>query len=158
YIYTAFWEAAQTGQPIMKPLLLDWPEDPFCRGTNDEYLFGGDLLVAPVWKDYDESRSVYLPKGLWYDYWTDQNVVGPASITVKAPLEKIPLFVRGGAIVPSQQDMQYTDEFPIDPLTLDVYPDGESSRKYYDDDGISFDYQHGAYLLQTLSAKETSAG
>ena len=70
----------------------------------------------------------------------------------------MPLFVRGGAIIPSQQDMQYTDQFPIDPLTLDVYPDGASSRQYYDDDGISFAYQHGGYLLETLKAEEIAGG
>jgi alpha-glucosidase len=70
----------------------------------------------------------------------------------------MPLFVRGGAIIPSQQPMQYTDQLPIDPLTLDVYPDGTSSRQYYDDDGISFDYKKGAYLLQRITAAETSAG
>jgi len=70
----------------------------------------------------------------------------------------MPLFVRGGAIIPSQQDMQYTDQFPVNPLTLDVYPDGASSRQYYDDDGISFAYEKGGYLLQKLTADETASG
>lgn len=156
YIYTAFWEAEQTGVPIMRPLLLDFPDDPAAVDRNDEYLFGNDLLVAPVTKDYDLSRGVYLPKGVWFDYWTDQRYVGPANIEVAAPMERIPLFVRGGAIVPSQQDMQYTGQAPIDPLTLDVYPAGTSHRQYYEDDGISFDYRHGVYLRQTLTASQQS--
>ena len=158
YIYTAFWEASQTGQPIMSPLLLEFPDDPFAVGTNDEYLFGNDLLVAPIVKDYDESRSVYLPKGTWIDYWSDRRYVGPTSVNVNAPLERMPLFVRGGAIIPSQQDMQYTDQFPVDPLTLEVYPDGSSSRQYYDDDGISFEYQKGAYYLQQIAAESSDEG
>jgi len=158
YIYTTFWEAAQTGQPMMRPLLLEYPDDPWAVGTNDEYMFGSDLLVAPIVKDYDESRGVYLPKGTWYDYWTARQYVGPTTITVNAPLDRLPLFVRGGAIIPSQQDMQYTDQFPIDPLTLDIYPENSSSRQYYDDDGISFGYQKGAYYLQKITSEMTDAG
>ena len=158
YIYTAFWQASQTGQPIMRPLLLEYPDDWLAVGTNDEYMFGEDLLVAPIVKDYDESRSVYLPKGTWIDYWTDRRYVGPTTVQVSAPLDRMPLFVRGGAILASQQDMQYTDQFPIDPLTLDVYPDGSSARQYYDDDGISFAYQKGVYFLEKISVEETAGG
>ena len=152
YIYTAFWEAAQTGVPIMRPLMLEFPDDPAAVDQNDEYFFGNDLLVAPVTKDDDITRSVYLPRGIWCDFWTDHRYTGPANIEVQAPMERIPMFVRGGAIIPSQQDVQYTDQAPIDPLTFDVYPDGTSSRPYYEDDGISFDYQHGVSLLQHLTA------
>jgi alpha-glucosidase len=158
YIYTAFWEASQTGQPIMRPLLLEYPDDPLAVGTNDEYFLGNDLLVAPIVKDYDESRSVYLPKGTWYDYWSDRKYVGPGNVNVNAPLDRIPLFVRGGAIIPSQQDMQYTDQHPIDPLTFDFYPAGPSSRQYYDDDGISSGYQKGLYYLQTVSVEPRPEG
>jgi alpha-glucosidase len=73
-----------------------------------------------------------------------------------APTERIPLFVRGGAIIPSQQEVQYTGQAPIDPLTLDVYPNGTSSRPYYEDDGISFDYQHGVYLRLHVTATQTA--
>ncbi len=158
YIYTAFWEASQTGQPIMRPLLLEYPDDPLAVGTNDEYFLGNDLLVAPIVKDYDESRSVYLPKGTWYDYWSDRKYVGPGNVNVNAPLDRMPLFVRGGAIIPSQQDMQYTDQHPIDPLTFDLYPAGPSSRQYYDDDGISFGYQKGLYYLRKVSVEPRPEG
>ncbi len=158
YIYTAFWEASETGIPIMRPLLLDYPDDGQAVEKNDEYLFGNDLLVAPVTKDYDISREVYLPRGVWYDYWTDHRYTGPTSIAVAAPQERMPLFVRGGAIIPSQQDMEYTDQAPIDPLTFEVYPDGTSSRPYYEDDGISFDYQHGICLRQRLTATQEARG
>jgi alpha-glucosidase len=158
YIYTAFWEASETGVPIMRPLLLEYPDDWTAVDTNDEYLFGNDLLVAPVTKDADIDRPVYLPKGTWYDYWTDRRYVGPARLIADAPTERMPLFVRGGAIIPSQQPMQYTDQLPIDPLTLDVYPDGTSTRQYYDDDGLSFDYKNGSYLLQRITVAETDAG
>ena len=154
YIYTAFWEAAETGIPIMRPLLLEYPDDWLAVNRNDEYFFGNDLLVAPVTKDDEMSRPVYLPRGVWYDFWTDHRYTGPMRIEAAAPMERMPLFVRGGAIIPSQQDMQYSDQAPIDPLTFDVYPDGTSSRPYYEDDGISFDYQHGVSLHQHLTAAQ----
>ncbi len=158
YIYTAFWEASETGVPIMRPLLLEYPDDWAAVDRNDEYLFGDDLLVAPVTKDYDISRGVYLPRGVWYDYWTGRRYAGPATIEVAAPMERLPLFVRGGAIIPSQPDMQYTNQVPIDPLTFDVYPDGDSSREYYEDDGISFDYRNGVFLRQRLTASRAAQG
>ena len=99
YIYTAFWQAAETGVPVMRPLLLEYPDDWSAVDKNDEYLFGDDLLVAPVTKDDDTTRRVYLPRGIWYDYWTDHRFTGPIDIEVAAPLERIPLFVRGGAII-----------------------------------------------------------
>jgi alpha-glucosidase len=158
YIYTAFWEASETGTPIMRPLLLEYPDDPTAVDTNDEYLFGRDLLVAPITKDDELKRTVYLPKGAWYDYWTERRYAGPVNVEVDAAIDRIPLFVRGGAIIPSQQSMQYTDQAPIDPLTLDVYPDGTSTRPYYDDDGISYDFKKGVYLLQRITATEALHG
>lgn len=158
YIYTAFWEAAKTGLPVMRPLLLEYPSDRAAIDTEDEYLFGDDLLVAPITKDDQTARSVYLPAGVWYDYWTDRRYSGPRNVDVEAPMERIPLFVRGGAILPSQQVVQYTSQAPIDPLTLDVYPDGVSTRSYYEDDGISFDFERGAYLLQQLTARQDAQG
>jgi alpha-glucosidase len=156
YIYTAFWQASMTGIPIMRPLLLDYGKDWTAVDTNDEYLFGDDILVAPITKDDDLDRNVYLPEGIWFDYWTDHRYVGPAKIKVAAPMDRIPLFVRGGAIIPSQQSMQYTDQAPIDPLTFDIYPSDTSSRQYYDDDGISFGYRKGAYLLQRITAAQAN--
>jgi len=79
-------------------------------------------------------------------------------IEASATLDRLPLFVRGGAIIPSQQEMQYTDEAPIDPLTLDVFPEGSSTREYYEDDGISFDYQHGKFLRQRMTVAPTRKG
>jgi alpha-glucosidase len=154
YLYNAFWEAAENGIPIMRPLLLEYPDDPMAVQQNDEFLFGNDLLVAPVTKDDDIRREVYLPRGVWYDFWTDRRSTGPRRLTVDAPLERIPLFVRGGAIVPSQQAVQYSDQAPIDPLTFEIYPEGTSSRPYYEDDGISFDYQGGVSLQQRLTVTQ----
>jgi alpha-glucosidase len=151
YLYDAFQESEATGLPVMRALLLDYPDDPKAVGKEDEFLFGNDLLVAPVASEGDRERNVYLPRGTWYDYWTDHRSDGRQEITVNAPLDRIPIFVRAGAIIPMQQVVEYTDQAPINPLTFEIYPDGDSSREYYEDDGLTFDYRQGVWLRQTLS-------
>jgi alpha-glucosidase len=158
YLYNAFYEASETGLPVMRALLLDYPDDAEAVSQNDEFLFGGDLLVAPVIHQGADHRRVYLPRGTWYDYWTDRRYTGPRSLTVEAPLERIPLFVRGGAIIPTQQVVEYVDEAPIDPLTFEVYPGDASAsdRQYYEDDGLSFDFRQGVSLLEQVSFAQSS--
>ena len=174
YLYNAFRETAETGIPVMRALLLDYPDDATAVEQNQEFLFGDDLLVAPVLKDGETAWDVYLPRGDWYDYWTDRQSTGPKHVTVSAPLGRVPIFVRGGAIVPTQQVVQYTDQAPIDPLTFEIYPEGApavrsgqahstgsgqaSSRRYYEDDGISLDYQHGASLRETVTVRQEDRG
>ncbi len=158
YLYNAFREAAQTGLPVMRALLLDYPDDPAAVNQDSEFLFGDDLLVAPVVKSNETQRGVYLPRGVWYDFWTDRRYSGPTGAVVDAPLDRVPLFVRGGAIVPTQQVVEYTDQAPIAPLTFEIYPDGSSSREYYEDDGLSFDYQRGVSLFERLTTSENEHG
>ena len=158
YVYNAFLQAAETGIPVMRPLLLEYPDDSTAIQQNDEFLFGDDLLIAPVTKDEDLRRDVYLPRGAWYDFWTDRRTGGPQTMAVDAPLERIPIFVRGGAIVPSQQLTQYSGQAVIDPLIFDIYPERQSSSTYYEDDGISFDYQRGVSMQQRLSVAQAPDG
>ncbi len=155
YLYNAFHEAAETGLPVMRALLLDYPSDSRAISQEGEFLFGDDLLVAPVVKDGEIEQGVYLPTGVWYDYWTGRRFTGPASVTAEAALDRIPIFVRGGAIIPMQQVVQFTDEAPINPLTFDIYPDQSSSREYYEDDGLSFDYQSGKFFTEKISASSS---
>ena len=159
YAYNVFHEPTETGLPVMRALLLDYPDDPTAVGTEDEFLLGDDLLVAPVLKDGEISRPVYLPKGGWCDFWSTRCYNGPIQLpAVDAPLDRVPLFVRGGAIIPTQQVVQYTDQAPINPLTLEVYPQGDSSREYYEDDGLTYNFQQGAYLKQTFTVKADGNG
>jgi alpha-glucosidase len=162
YFYNAFYQETQTGLPIMRPLFLHDPADeksmdPTPSGQNNEFMFGDDLLVAPVVTEGEFRRKVYLPKGTWFDFGSDEAFVGPMTMTVDAPLERIPMFVRGGAIVPTRQVVQYTGEAPIDPLTFEIFPQGQSSRQYYEDDGSSYDYKKGVYLLETVNVHDQGA-
>jgi alpha-glucosidase len=170
YLYDAFHETSETGIPVMRALLLDYPGDARAVDQSYEFLFGDDLLVSPVLKDSERTGGAYLPKGTWYDFWTDLRYSGPGDVHVKAPLDRIPVFVRGGAIIPTRQVVQYTGEAPINPLTFEIYPDWEgeldapalsgaaSSREYYEDDGISFDFEHGASLRQKITVTPSRDG
>ncbi|HXH49691.1 MAG TPA: TIM-barrel domain-containing protein, partial [Terriglobia bacterium] len=154
YLYNTFYQASKTGLPVMRALLLDYPDDSRAVEQEGEFLFGDDLLVAPVMVEGKSKQPVYLPKGEWSDFWTGREYSGPKEVLVDAPLNSIPLFVRGGAIIPTRQLVQYTGEAPINPLTFQVYPNGRSSREYYEDDGLSFNYRKGAFLHERLTAND----
>ncbi len=159
YLYNSFYQATQTGLPIMRPLFLEYPDDLAAMdmtpaGQNYEFLFGDDLLVAPVVVEGEVRRKVYLPKGEWYEYGSDKRYAGPIQITVEAPLDHIPIFVRSGAMVPTRQVVQFIDQAPINPLTFEIFPGGNSSRDYYEDDGISFSFESGQFLREQISVSD----
>ncbi|MBD2102435.1 glycoside hydrolase family 31 protein [Leptolyngbya sp. FACHB-261] len=148
YIYTLCWEAATTGAPILRPLLYHFPNDVKTYALYDQVLLGPWLMAAPVYRPGVECRAVYLPKGTWTDWWSGERYEGPTHILAQAPLERLPLYVRAGAILPMAPVMQYTDERPLDELTLRIWP-GTAEWTFYEDDGHSFDYQNGAYATTT---------
>lgn len=155
YIYTVFEEAARTGLPVMRPLVLEYPTDRRTYRLDTEFLFGPDLLVAPVLIEGATSREVYFPAGEWFNFWTGERIVGPQSVRVEAPLDVLPLFVRGGAVIPMQQVVQYVDEAPIDPLTLNVFPGADSTAVHYEDDGLSYEYEQGRYARTRFRCQQT---
>ncbi len=147
YIYTLFWEATTTGAPILRPLLYHFPNDP-TTFTSDQVLLGPSLMAAPIYRPGIEHRAVYLPQGSWYDWWSGDRYEGPTHILAHAPLERMPLYVRAGAIIPMAPVMQYADERPLDLLTLHVWP-GTGEWTLYEDDGHTFDYQTGGWATTT---------
>ncbi len=151
YIYNAMVRASETGVPPLRPLLFEFPEDEHVQWNATEFMFGDDLLIAPVLWPGQTKRELRLPKGMWYDFWTGKMLEGGKHITVDAPLERIPVFVRAGAILPTQQVVQYTDQAPIDPLTLTVYAGKNMNSVYYEDDGWTFEYERGVFLRRTVS-------
>lgn len=156
YLYTVFEEAARTGLPVMRPLFLEFPQDRRTYQMDTQFLIGRDLLVAPVLVENARSVEVYLPAGEWFDFWTGEKFTGPRQIRVAAPLDRIPLFVRGGAIIPLQQVVQYVDEAPINPLRLRIFPSDESAGTVYEDDGVSEDYRQGKHARTTIRARHTA--
>jgi len=156
YLYTVFEEASRTGWPVMRPLFLEYPTDQRTYRLETQFLLGRDLLVAPVLEEGARAADVYLPEGEWFDFWTGERIVGPRQIRVQAPLDRVPLFVRGGAILPLQPVMQYVDEAPIDPLVLALFPSRECAGALYEDDGHSEAYRRGAYARTRFGCR-TSA-
>jgi len=148
YLYTAIYEAASGGSPPMRPMFYDHPQEERFAAEERQFMFGDALLVAPVLKAGATTREVHLPGGLWYDFWTGSDHHGGTTITVDAPLEHIPLFVRAGSTIPMQPLMQYVGERSIDTLTLRVYlaRTGRDSSLYYEDDGHSFAYRQGRHF------------
>jgi len=151
-IYNAMKEASDSGVPAMRPLMLDYPNDGATYGMDDEFLFGSDLLVAPVLDEGATERGVYLPAGDWYDYWSGAKYKGGTGIGVPVTMSSIPLYVRGGAFVFTQPVVQHTGEMPGQPLEVMLFPGGASERWLYEDDGDSFDYRQGEYARRRFSA------
>ena len=155
YIYSYAWEASQRGLPLVRPLLLEFPDDPgSVSSTGDEYLFGRDLLVAPVLNEGLTNRKVYFPPGKWVDWDYGYEYEGGRSWVVSAPQNRIPVAVRAGAIIPMAPDMKNTSEKTWDPLTVEIYPSGKSSFTLYRDDGNSFAYRQGRFTLTQFSVEE----
>ena len=145
YLYSAVRECTQTGLPIIRAMWLHYPADPGAVFRGDQYLWGRDILVAPVVEKGATNRRVYLPAGVWYDSWTRERHDGGREIDRAVDLETMPLFVRAGAIIPMGPVRQFTGEVSDEPTVLTVYPGANGAFTLYDDDGISFAYRQGAW-------------
>jgi alpha-glucosidase len=155
YLYSKFWEAHETGAPIQRPLLFDFQHDASARETDDAYLLGDALLVAPVLQPGVVARSVYLPEGTWYDWHNGQAHAGERHITAQAPLERIPLFARGGSVIACHsKPLRSTAEHQQPDIELHVFvpaDDGEHRSTLHEDDGKTKAHEKGAYLRTTFT-------
>jgi alpha-D-xyloside xylohydrolase len=150
YIYSLGYKTWQTGAPFMRALPLDFPNDPKVADLRDEYMFGPAFLVAPVTEQGATSRQVYLPAGTdWYNYWTNERVKGGQTITVAAPIDTIPLFVRAGSIVPLGAPVESTHEAQAI-ARIRVYPGADGSFTLFSDDGKTYAYEQGAGSVTRL--------
>jgi alpha-glucosidase len=154
YIYSVMREAADTGIPAMRPMLLEYPQDEGAAGNADQFFFGSDLLIAPVLREASALRGVYLPAGDWYDYWSGEHYAGPKGIDVPVTLASIPIFVRGGAFIFTQPVVQHTGEMPGQPLNVLVFPGATSERWLYEDAGNGF----GPSVRRRFSLKKEGSG
>lgn len=153
YLYTVFREAAETGVPIMRPMFLEFPNDPACyeRDAQTQFMLGDALLVAPVLSEHERARRLYLPAGRWLDL-DGGAVKGGRWITVDAPLDRIPVFQREGTVVPTRDVQQYVGEKPTREIALHAFGD-RARGVIYDDDGSSFAYRNGAYRLTEVTVE-----
>jgi alpha-glucosidase/alpha-D-xyloside xylohydrolase len=146
YLYSAVRECCDTGLPVMRALWLHYPDDPIAAARGDQYLWGRDVLVSPIVEKGATSRRLYLPRGTWFDFWTEDRVEGGREIDRKVDLATMPLHVRAGAILPLGPVRQYVDE-PVDaPLSLVIYPGADGAFTLYEDDGKTFNYRKGEWM------------
>jgi alpha-glucosidase len=150
YLYNAMHEASVSGIPPLRPLVFDYPDDGNFTFNATEFMCGEGLLVAPVLWPGVFTRSITLPEGVWYDYGTGKRFQGGKRVEVEAPVDKIPIFAKAGAVIPTQQVLQFSDQAPIDPLTFSIFLADSARYEYYEDDGRTFDYQKGVFAERTI--------
>lgn len=157
YLYDMLWKGRTSGLPVIRPLFLDFQDDDQTCEINDEFMAGDEILVAPVVQQGQKTRSIYLPDGDWYDFWTSERIRGKRYILRETPIDLCPIYVRAGSILPIWPHMEYTEEKAVDTLALRIYP-GEGSYMHYQDDGKSFDYENGCYNLFSMKVSPTASG
>lgn len=151
YLYSLIKETCETGVPMLRSLWLHYPEDPAAVARGDEYLWGRSILVAPVVEQGVTSRKVYLPRGTWYDFWTQERLSGGQETSRTVDLATMPLYVRAGSVIPMGPVKQYTGEKVDGPLTLWVYPGADAAFSLYEDDGATFDYKKGEFMRVNIA-------
>ena len=150
YFYTLMWEAAESGSPVLRPMFWHYPDEPhvYDHAWQHQFLVGENLLIAPVTREKARLKKVWLPKGKWLDLNTEKVYDGRQAIIVDAPLDRLPMFLRNGGMLPSRPATQFVGEKPADLLTLDVFAKDEYANfVFYEDDGETMAYRDGAFRL-----------
>jgi alpha-D-xyloside xylohydrolase len=155
YLYSLAWKVTNENYTIMRPLVFDFQNDAKVYDIKDQFMYGPAILVNPVITAGATSRSVYLPAGTWYDFWTGATSLGGTTASVSAPLRLIPLFVRAGSMVPMGPMIQYATE-NIDPLEIRVYKGADASFTLYEDEGDTYNYEKGQYSTIAFAWKDST--
>jgi alpha-D-xyloside xylohydrolase len=157
YLYSLSWDVMANRGTFMRALAFDFPTDPKALALTDEYMFGKELLIAPVVQEGATSRKVYLPgQQPWYDFWTGERVAGGHTIEAAAPLDRIPVYARAGSIVPFGPVKPYADAPSSEPIEIRVYPGADGRFALYDDSGDGYGYTQGDYSLIRFSWNDRS--
>ena len=151
YIYSLAWDVTKNRGSMMRALAFDFRTDAKALARTDEYLFGKAFLVAPVLDPGATKRTVYLPPATWFDFYTGRRFAGGQTVEADAPIERIPVFVRGGSIVPLGPVKPYADAPSDEPTELRVYPGANGAFALYDDSGDGQGYEKGEYSLVRMS-------
>jgi alpha-D-xyloside xylohydrolase len=157
YIYSLAWQVSSNDYTLMRPLPMDFRADPLTWNDGTQFMFGPALLVNPVTEAGAITRRVYLPRvsptedTTWYDFWTGEKLAGGKHIEAAAPLERIPLYVRAGSILPLGPEEEYAGEKPNGPIELRIYPGANGTFTLYNDEGDNYDYEKGAHSTTTLT-------
>jgi len=151
YLYTSFWHYLNQGTPMLKSLVLHDQHDIQTHYRTDEFIFGKQMLVCPILEPNSQGRRLYIPKGTWYNYWTNYTIEGGKETWVDAKLDSMPIFIKAGAIIPKYPVQQYVGEKEIEQVTLDIYyKKGKENSDLYDDAHDGYDYTKGRYSLRNF--------
>jgi alpha-D-xyloside xylohydrolase len=156
YIYSLAWRVTNEDYTMQRPLVMDWRSDAKTRDLGDEFMFGPALLLSPVLEANAVRRTLYLPESIWYDFWIGAAQQGGRQIDANAPLERIPVYVRAGSILPLGPEIEYADEKPAGPIELRIYRGSDGSFDFYQDAGDSYDYEKGARAVIPLRWSEST--
>ena len=151
YLYTMFWQYIEEGIPMLKPLVYYDQDDTQTHYRNDEFIFGNQILVCPILEPNAVGRRMYIPRGEWYNYWTNEFSVGGREVWIDTKFDEIPVFVKAGSIIPKYPVQQYVGELEFDELTLDLYFKlGKEKSVVYEDAQDGYDYKKGRYSFLSL--------
>ncbi|HTX19918.1 MAG TPA: glycoside hydrolase family 31 protein [Bacteroidota bacterium] len=156
YIYSLAWMATSEGYTIMRPLVMDYRTDVKAANVGDQFMFGPAFLINPVTEPGADVRRMYLPGGAWYDFWKGTTSEGAKFFDADAPIDRMPIFVRAGSIVPMGPDVEWVDQKPADPLEIRVYIGANGKFLLYEDEGNSYDYEKGVYSTIPLAWDEAT--
>lgn len=157
YIYSSFAQCASVGKPLIYPTFLYDPEDSRLHNQDDVFMLGEALLVAPILENGARSREVYLPRGVWYDFWTGKLIDGSRTVTVEAPLDSMPIFAKAGKVIPMWETQQYVGEKTINELKIVAYA-GSGETTIYEDRGHGLNYLNGDYRWSYFTLSFLSSG
>jgi alpha-D-xyloside xylohydrolase len=150
YIYSLAWKTTSEAYTPMRPLAMDFRTDVRALSTGDEFLFGPAILVSPVTEPRATSRRVYLPKAKWYEFWTGRAIDGGNATEAEAPLDRIPLHIRAGSILPMGPDLEWATQKPADPIELRVYSGADGSFTLYEDENDTYAYEKGVHATISM--------
>jgi alpha-D-xyloside xylohydrolase len=150
YIYSLAWKTTSEAYTPMRPLAMDFRADPRAQNIGDQFMYGPAFLVNPVTDPAATTRPVYLPGAKWYDFWTGSAIEGGRTINASTPLERLPLYVRAGSILPLGPDEEWSTEKPADPIELRVYRGADGDFTLYEDENDNYDYEKGVYATIPL--------
>ena len=157
YIYSLAWKVSSADYTIQRPLVMDWRADEKTWNIGDEFMFGPAILVSPVLKANATRRSVYLPLSpAWYDFWSGASTPGGKEIEAEAPLDRMPLYVRAGSILPMGPEIEYAAQNPGGPIELRIYRGADGAFDLYDDAGDSYDYEKGQHSVIPIRWNESA--
>jgi len=155
YIYSVAWKTTSEGYTPMRPLVMDFRTDVRADNIGDQFMYGPAFLVNPVTEPEASSRSLYLPNAKWYNFWDGASLDGGRAIEAAAPIDRLPLYVRAGSILPMGPDMEWSTEKPEDPIELRVYRGADADFTIYEDENDNYDYEKGSYATIPLHWDDT---